>query len=100
MFSLNIFFACLDAENLDAANSGAVMHARSYDTAVFSLAKYFESSARRSQIKRHTVCSYRSTIRSGVQFAPSAWPTMCVPEGDQRLILLETDFYSHLTPTR
>ncbi len=52
MFSLNIVFACLDAENLDAANSGAAIHARSYDTAVFWLAKYFDFSERCSQIRR------------------------------------------------
>ncbi len=100
MFSLNIFFACFDAENLDAANSGAVIPARSYDTAVFLLAKYFEFSERCTQIKRHTGCCYRSTVRSGVQFAPTASRTMCVPESDQRLTLLARDFHTHLTLTR
>ncbi len=100
MFSLNIFFACFDAENLDAAKSGAAIHSRRYDTAVFSLAKYFEFSERCTQIKRHTACYYRSTVRSGVQFAPQSWRAMCVPESDQRLTLLETDIHSHLIRIR
>ncbi len=57
-------------------------------------------SARCMQIKRHTDCSRRFSVRSGEQFAPAASRTMCVPEGDQRLTLLETDFHTHLTLTR
>ncbi len=99
MFSLNIFFACFDAENLNAVNNGADIHSRRYDTAVFSLAKYFEFSERCSQIHRHTGCCYRSTVRSGEHFSPPAWRTMCVPDSDQRLTLLATEFHSHSIPT-